>query len=369
MKKLAFRLSVIIVLFISLIMTSYGQVSVKKVDGNNINSSTPGFYYSLPQTVLKVDIVYEKIQSLKGPLSSYATEYLGINDYISTDEFKYNLINVDLTSFSESDPNQLYFVQFPTEKAKDAKLNSFTFSDLGGLVAYNAEAVKPPVSENVITENTFIYSEGEDGFPYMSQYNKRKKTDTVVRTINIDTVVINRFMFKSSWVDKSDADKAKDAALQIEKLRESRYNLVSGYHEVNFGSSIIYMDHQLQKMEDQYLELFIGKTIKTIHNRTVYFVPDEKNNSHELLSFSDGKSVIIRIATENDVTPEGTTSTINNIFYRIPAPAGIDISSGNINYYTGRTTINQLGSIATVPLGNSSLLFNAESGNLVKIEQ
>ena len=203
----------------------------------------------------------------------------------------------------------------------------------------------------------------------MSQYNKQKKTDTIIRTINIDTITINRFLFKSSWVDKSIDDKAREAALQIEHIRESRYNLISGYQEVNYGSSIIYMDRQLQELENQYLELFLGRELRSIERQTFYFVPGKNKKGGELIRFEDGKSVVIRFIPNN--TSDELTDTLaakpNSIFYRIPATADVTISSDNKDFFVGRFLVNQFGTVSFVPLGNTKLQFDAETGNLISV--
>ena len=369
MRKLYIHSTFLLVFFTSVVLQSFGQITVTKVENKNINPSSIGFYYSLPQTVLKIDIVYEKIQQLKGPLSSYTNEYLGVADFINSDKIEYNPIDVDVSTYQESDANQLYFVQFPTEKLKDAKESSFLLSNIGGLLAYNTELAKVSQVDIISSDQTFIFREGDNTFPYMSQYNKRKKVDTIIRTINIDTVVINRFLFNTSWIDKSASDKAKDAAMQIERIRESRYNLISGYQEINYGSSIVYMDQQLKKMETQYLELFLGRNLKTIEKRTIYFVPGNNNKNAELINFTDGRSVVIRITPE-DISgniSESSGSKINNIFYRIPASADITISSGNINFFTGRFVVNQYGAVSSVPLANTKLQFDGQTGNLINM--
>ena len=251
MKKSKIRIFVVSVLLTTFLFQSYSQITVTKIEQRNVTSSNEGFIYTLPQTVFKIDVVYEKIQELKGPLMQYTKEYLGATDYISSDNTEYKFVDINVSVFQESDPGQLYFVQYPIERAKDEKKTSFILSKIGGILAYNAQ---PPISSttpDIITDQTFIFEEGDEKFPYMSQYNKQKKTDTIIRVINIDTVTINRFLFKSSWIDKSNKDKAADAAMQIEKIRESRYNLISGYQEVNYGTSMVYMDKQMQKMEDQ----------------------------------------------------------------------------------------------------------------------
>ncbi len=369
MKKLNIRPIILFVLLTVFLSQGYGQITVNKIEGGSVNTSVDGFIYGLPQTVFKIDLVYEKVQKLTGPLAEYSNEYLGADDYISSDKTEYNLVNVNVSALQESDPEQIYYVQYPTERSKDEKETSFSLSDIGGLLAFNTGIQSNVQNTEIITDQTFIFEEGDISFPYMSQYNKQKKIDTIVRTINIDTVTINRFLFKSSWVDKSIDDKAKEAALQIEKIRESRYNLISGYQEVNYGSSIVYMDRQMQKLENQYLQLFVGKELRTIERQTIYFVPNKDKTGGDLIRFDDGKTVAIKIITNNssDILPDVSGSSTNRIFYRIPASAKLTISSNNKNFFVGRFLVNQLGSVSSVPLGNTKLQFDAETGNLISI--
>lgn len=369
MKKLNIRLFILLSFLTAILSQGYGQITVTKIESKNINTSQEGFIYSLPQTVFKIDIVYEKVQSIKGPLSEYTDEYLGATDYISSAKTNYNLVDILVSTFHEADPGQLYYVQYPAERAKDAKLTSFTISDIGGLLAYNTDALRISQTTEVINDQIFIFKEGNDVFPYMSQYNKQKKTDTIVRTINIDTITINRFLYKSSWIDKSISEKAREAALQIEKIRESRYHLISGYQEVNYGSSIIYMDKQMQQLEKQYLELFLGKELKTIETQSFYYLPNKNKKVDELMRFDDGKSVVIKVTPNNisDNLPEINTSKLNSIYYRIPASADVTISSGNKDFFSGRFLINQLGVVSSVPLVGTKLQFDANTGNLISI--
>ncbi len=369
MKKLNIRPIVLFILVTAILFQGYSQISVTKIDENSVTTSSDGFIYSLPQTVFKIDIVYEKVQKLVGPLSEYTDEYLGATDYISSDKSEYNLINTSVSTFQESDPGQFYYVQYPLERAKDEKETSFSLSDIGGLLAYNTGIQTSIQNTEIITDQTFIFEEGESSFPYMSQYNKQKKTDTIIRTINIDTVTINRFLFKTSWIDKSIDDKAREAALQIEHIRESRYNLISGYQEVNYGSSIIYMDRQMQELENQYLELFLGRELRTIERQTFYFVPGKNKTGGELIRFDDGKTVNLKIIpnSTSELPQDLTATTTNSIFYRIPASADLTISSNNKNFFVGRFLINQLGSVSSVPMGNTKLQFDAETGNLISV--
>ncbi len=369
MKNILIKPVILFVLLTSFLFESYSQITVTKIESVNDSSSLDGFIYSLPKTVFKIDIVYEIVKDIKGPLAEYTTEYLGTSNYISSNTTEYNLLDASVSSQIEADMNQIYYVQYPIVRAKDEQMTSFSLSDIGGLLAYNTEARIATHNTEIITDRTMIFESGNTEFPYMSKYNKKEKIDTIIRTINIDTVTINSFLFKSSWIDKSIEEKAEDAAIQIENIRESRYQLMTGYHEINFGSSIIYMDEQIHKLENQYLELFLGKSTKTIEKQTFYFDPTMVKKGDELMKFPDGTSVVIKITPDNraDLFPDVPSSISNSIYYRIPTSAYVTVSYENSSFYETSFVVNQLGYISTVPLNNTKLQFDKNTGNLISI--
>ncbi len=369
MKKQTIQQILLTVLLTTFLFEGYSQITVTKIENKDVSISNDGFIYTLPKTVFKVDVVYEKIKELVGPLADYTTEYLGVSNYISSNKMEYTVLNISVSAYYESDPNEIYYVQYPIEKSKDEKATSFSLSDIGGLLAYNTEPSSSKQNTEIITDQTFIYKSGDSQFPYMPQYNRQEKIDTIIRTINIDTVTINRFLFKSSWIDKSIDDKAKDAALEIEKIRESRYHLISGYQEVNYGSSIIYMNNQLQKLEDQHLELFLGKKVVTLDSQTIYFTPSKVKKGDELIKFPDGSSVVIRVVPDNtsNILPDVPSTKPDNIYYRIPTSANLTVDYENKTLFNGNFVINQLGSVSTVSLVGTKLQFDKTTGNLTSI--
>lgn len=364
------RLSISLVATVFLTFGTFAQLTTYKASDNSPSNTDMGFYYTLPQTTFKIELIYEEVKSIKGPLASYATEFLGITDIITGNSSDYNLIDVKVSSIIEMDPDQIYFVRFPVERAKDSKPDNFFLSDIGGLLAYNTNPAEDDfvqVNENNIN---YYYDSGDEDFAYQSQYNKRKKTDTIRRQINIDTVVIDRFIFNTTWVDKTQEDQAKEAAQQIEKIRESRYNLISGYHEINYGESIVYMDNQLKKMERNYLELFTGKTQKTLKKETIFITPKTDLRSKEILSFNNGKSVFLTISNDkSDKMPNTPESSANSVYYRIPSRSTLKIDFSGEEYFIDQFMVNQLGNVFSVPLKNSKIRFNRETGNVTSFYQ
>jgi hypothetical protein len=368
--KSFFRYLSLFVFFLMLSSTmAYSQFSITKVQDQNTNTAQDGFYYALPQTVLKVDLLIEKITTQKGPLSEFTQEYLGTSDYIKSNSVSYRLINVMVEPLAEADPEQIYYVQFPAARPKDAKPMGFSLTPMGTLAAFNAESNENVISEETDIQQTIIVSDDEDGFNYFADYNRTKKIDTIIRKITIDTVTIDRFLFKTSWVDKSQKEKANEAAMQIAKIRESRFNLITGYQEVNYGESMRYMDQQLNILEKRYLELFLGKETKTIETQTVYFIPSKEINSKTLYRGSDGSTIDIKATASGSTAKLAETPLAkqDNIYYRIPEFALVEITQNGNTHYRKKIAVSQFGIIAAAPLNKTRLQFDPLTGSLVRI--
>ena len=69
-----------------------------------------GVYYSLPQTMLKLDFIIEEVTLEKGPLSDYAPNYFEMEDIVEYESTEYRLLDVKMSTVSSPDPNALFFV-------------------------------------------------------------------------------------------------------------------------------------------------------------------------------------------------------------------------------------------------------------------
>ncbi len=73
-------------------------------------------------------------------------------------------------------------------------------------------------------------------FVFQAETNLYEKTDTVIRKVVVDTVTVEKMYFEKKWVEKSTEKKAVEAANMISKIRENRFNLITGYHEIAFDA-------------------------------------------------------------------------------------------------------------------------------------
>ncbi len=169
----------------------------------------------------------------------------------------------------------------------------------------------------------------------------------------------------------------------IQKIRESRFQLINGFQEVNYGQSIVFMDQKLQQLEEDYLSLFIGKEVKNLVVQTIYYAPEPGFSGKAVVGSFTEAAGLTTGATSNPLTleilplagpgfnagnqPKGRLT--NGLYYRIPALANVSLSFENKVLSREKIYISQLGTIAVAPLGKTRLQFDPETGNLTTIKR
>lgn len=349
--------------------TAFAQFRISKVS-SALNTAPDGIVYGLPRTVIQLDISLQKIDKIPGPLSDYANEYLGVNNFIDKTSSSYKLLNVNISSFPEVDPDQLYYLQFAEQRGKDEAENSFQLSDIGTLISYNAksEMSSQPKLVSNINQTYQVFNDG-NAFDYNAGYNRKKVIDTIIRKINIDTVSIDRFTFRTNWANLSEKDKANEAALKIQSIREQRFNLLTGFQEVNYGGSIIYMDNELKKMENDYLQLFLGKELSSVEHYTVFIIAEKGDEKRNIMTTNSGDEIEIVFKKHGNTSliPEKPVQKENHLFYRAPENTTIVINYNGKAFKTVSFPISQFGKLLMASLNNTQLYFDPNTGNLLRL--
>ncbi len=358
------------------------QIFVTPMNDQPATDAT-GFYYALPQNVIKLDVIIQKTEKMKGPYSEFSEKVLGVSSVIDQDEMHLQIIDIVMSYETEPDPKAWFFVEFDERGSKDARSLVFDLQANGILLAAD-EAPQSRVSGKNRTETTLVNSSDEKQFRYFAERNLYQRVDTIVRKITIDTTVIRRNILQSAWVDRNPEQKARSAADMIHKIRESRYNLISGFQEIDYGKSIAYMDEQLQALEEEYLSLFLGKEVKSLSTQTLYYVPDpETNGKVTIAGFSETAGLLDgnakATAIEMEITSNGTQNFLksnvvkgkltNSVYYRIPGNVTITLTYGSKVYAKERKNISQLGTIAVAPVSKTRLQFDPESGMITTVKR
>lgn len=192
---------------------------------------------------------------------------------------------------------------------------------------------------------------------------------------------------------KSNEMKAREAADYLFRLRKKRAFTILNPSDVipEDGKGYEVFVQQVEKIEKEYVSLFLGKSFKSEQEFTFHYIPGSDNVKNEVLfRFSEEKGVLPKTdisgrpisiemvkdqkhfsAVENINLQSEPSSGKSGLFYRIPVIASITISEGLNNLYSGRISVAQFGLIRPVPelliREDCSLIFDPITGSLKSV--
>lgn len=298
-------------------------------------SQTPAFRqgsdgYSLPRTVLTARITQEQETILRGPYARYAAQYLGITGAAMSDKVSYRLVSAELGYYQEPDPTQIMSV--------DEKSVSKIFEWINTNPNLNA-----PLSVDPLVDYSIPFKD-----------------------VGLSTFAGE--LGASGTIEKSTEQMAADAASVIFKIRKRRIELITGEQGENvFGAGLKAALAEMDRIENMYIELFMGKTVKRMITKTYSALPEIGKNRLTVCRFSETKGIVaesdlsgrpltFEIAIEKSSTPKvdpaaGSKKSVARVIsYRIPAVAQIRLLDGTEVLSQERIPIFQLGSFTEAPV-------------------
>ena len=359
------------------------QINVSKVGSSGIPAGSNGLFYALPQTIIQVDIIVNKVRKFKGPFAEYADQMLGLSQVTLVNSNEYELKDIRLTSINEPDPNEYYFIAMP-EKRKDKKALELFLTD-DGVISGAGILVQPEKNkkEHSVELNTLKVK-----MPEVTNPSVLERTDTVVKRISLDTTIIEQKFFRKTSSAKSNEQKAREAADFLLKLDESMYNLINGYQEVNYDKGTMeFMYNQMNGMKKDYLELFKGVINVSTETFTFYYIADKNNSIETLCRFSMSKGILPKTAAAGDLVQMEATSLNNTrplktetekrdvspreshgLYYRIPDKATVTFKVGGQVKLETRFVINQFGIVTFLPASSlRNIGFDNNTGTLRRV--
>lgn len=334
----------------------------KNVDAKNVD----GFYYHLPRNIIRLDFVIEKEQSLKGKYSSFAKEMLNTENYIKENNTSYRIKSMNVNTLTEADPNYVFFISSGDEKTKDNINISLELTSEGIIQSFGYKDIIVDNNENISYEEVLEYNERTPEYNYISirEEDEDDGEDGVTAKV-------------------TEKDIATSIIEEIKNIRLAYFDLITGYQEVNYGTTINYMVEELKSLEKELLSMFLGTTSIHTYTKTFYIIPEEGKNSVVLGKFSAAEGFnakageIVKInftdssigtnvnkLTRDDI--ENTTYT-NKLFYRNPANVSMQVMLGENKISEKRLTINQLGNVMLVPINKMKLVFDTNTGQILSV--
>ncbi len=370
MKKTFFKIIFIILLVFASCKPSGNIVTVKYPgDGSEPRS---GFIYSLPRTVLRMDVDFVRTTKIKGPYADFAKKYLAINKVIEEENTVWKIEDINISTYEDADPEQVYKVKTGEEPVSFG--NFFELSKQGLII----DLSKPDKQEQELKYLKDVENRMVD-FKDLTVYgNIGFVKDTLYRLVFKDSAFVKVPMLKNQAQAKSLDEKAEEAADFIFEIRHQRLLFISGENNpLPEGSSVKLALNELNRLENEYLSLFIGKT----YNDTVHYSFEITPTGNEV----EDRTTIFRFSKEyglfNESIVEGTPVIIefqpggssgmvsklgeekpssvseNKLFYRIADKTNVRVSMANQPLLQERIHIYQYGKVVSLPL---SVSINAE---------
>ncbi len=347
-------------------------------------------YYMLPRTLVTFDVEVTETIERPGPYAAFARKYLGLGDVIMEPSRSYEIANVSISQYVEPDPDHVYFISAIVTNGERTPNIHMHMGETGLIYSIN----KPYTDGAPDKSLTKSHDPGRFGteatFNYFIDTNLKEQIDTVIEHVMLDTISIQRETLRSSWVEKSDERRASEVAAYILELREKKFDLISGFQEINYSKEALkYMYGQMDRLENDYLNLFTGITASdTISYRFVHRPRKEHIASrHALFYFSSSEGVLpagdtdgLPVAITYDRSKsadfidrhqrqrvEGKRPAEKGFHYRIPEYADITVHIGDKIRAEARMLINQFGVVTHLPAEDLEVEFHPHTGSVKSV--
>jgi len=386
-----------LLIFITLILFSCNSTKIYVQNIKNAELKSSGIVYSLPKTVIVVELELSTVTKFRGPFCNYAEKYLGgAKDVIMQDEIIKQVSGINITSYAIPDTNLIFKVNY----AENSGVYNINLCKNGLLAGINLTEFYPDYSETSNTES-FINTDFKKAFSY-SNYSLvpvlETKYDTLYKEVFVDSAYVKVPVVHKKLVNKSEETQAKELADQIFLLRDDKNALLKGENDGNIfpdGQALQVMLNELTKVENDYMSLFAGKIEESTRTYKFEFYPQTKDTIQEVELFRlsqkygilpvgdfNGKPVTIRITPENFSKPvekysaskkNAGLNTTNSFVYRIPDQANVEILINSSPIARNNIQIAQYGSLNTIPAEifkqDTQIEFFSEYGSIKSIKK
>ena len=311
----------------------------KPMEGNTVA-------YALPRSVIRVQVVAERESVRVGPYARFAQKLLGVMAPLA-DKDIYTIQSATLCAAQEADPAEVYALDNPDK----SPLRIYDVTP-EGFVAASAAGQKP------------LPPAWDCAGPLRGPVPDRCEA---VSYLDSDTSFVKVSVDRLSLVEKSPESMAQDAANAIFSLRRHRIDLVTGEAGENvFGAGLKAALEEIDRLEQEYLSLFLGKQFRQRIVREFSVVPSKDEPATVVCRFSDtagllsaddlsGRPVLLELAPENkaqSLAPERRASkdSRGTILYRVADMVNCRLMDGNREIAQSRLPLYQFGQVIELPV-------------------
>ncbi|WP_430815466.1 DUF4831 family protein [Carboxylicivirga sp. RSCT41] len=330
---------------------------------NNATSNT--LVYSLPATVIRVNVEVEKTINKVGPFYRYSQKMLNVSDVVTEDKVEWKIKSVNIETFGVPDNSKRYSISY-SGTASAPFLNLTSSGVLAG-----------------------VNSDFNNAECYLKKFTAADLPG--VEDVNFNDVA----MIEKQLVKTSTAAMAEETANYIYKIRKRRFKILASDFEQlpPDGQSYEVMVRELNKLEKEHMELFVGKTETYTMTRSFDIFPDKMSTNNDVLfRFSSVSGIVDKMdvsgapvyfeleAEEGTPLPDAAVvmekgqEVRNGLFYNRPGKATIKIIDKNKLIKEQEVYLGQYGQVVSMPSNvleqdNVSIRINPKTGALQSIER
>ncbi len=228
-----------------------------------------GLVYTLPNTMLEIEVTATRTVSKAGKYYQYAKKYLGTDQVIKSDSENWTITDVKVNRYGVPDEEEQYLIQL-----KPGALTSICVDNSGMILAINKEITLP--GNNIMTR-----SDEEGNVGRGSRRNGNGKEE------KIDMQEYLKYVDEDFLASQSSAKQAQMLAENLMEIRESKVALTRGTAETmpTDGRQLELMLASLAHQEASITAAFCGTTETEKVSRTYNFMPSE-----------DGRTILFRMS-------------------------------------------------------------------------
>jgi hypothetical protein len=327
---------------------------------DNAQVPSGAIIYSLPSTTVSMKVTAEHESFVAGPYAKYAQKYLGIDARTESGDY-YTIKDITMMPYVEADPS--VNVAINLGNSKNASANFLNFCAQGLVISSDSYTGKanswrfPSVANN----SEFAGSGAVSNLTNMSTtLYKAVRTSDGLETVPVQQKQI---------VEKSVEKKAEETAAMIFKLRQKRMDIITGETDMNYtGEAMKSVLDEISRLEQEYLSLFMGKSLKDDQTVIYDVIPKASNPKQMYIAFrmSDnqgllpasnvsGRPFMLEFIADDEAINTSDVATLQSsskgkIAYRKPVTVNVRLLDGQKVIMQTRMPIYQFGKVLFFPM-------------------
>ncbi|MBQ9313044.1 MAG: DUF4831 family protein [Bacteroidales bacterium] len=367
----------ILALFITLCTSTLFAQSYRTYTLADAKQVHNGIIYSVPQTEIVVKVQVEKTTRTKGIYNDKAY-LLGLDNSALKNSTSYSIKNISIEPRAVASSANQYYLTYSGKTSIDISENGI----LRSITVAGTQKIKNTTTENEPRVNK-----------QRQQENKTQNAPTTTPTF--ETELISQGLLSSYPLMT-----AEKAVAEIKALRQKQIDILSGAVEGTYlNTTVDYMYKQLDEIIKTYVSLFTGIATTEQEEYIFSFIPQkpiiveedllvplfkfsQENGISDLNSKSEDSKVMARIHSFNTTSSANETFSEQmtnkdfknktakagiGLYYAIPEQVKINLEMTNKTLASKVLKLAQYGTIAILEDGTNNVVFDENTGAILKL--